>query len=52
MKKVFVQQWLLLSEMGSVCQVQIQEKAVCFSLLINVLGEGMNPVLFPPVIGK
>ncbi len=32
--------------------VQIQDEADCISHSTNTLGEGMNPIILPPAMGK
>ena len=38
--------------MDMVIQVQILDETVCISHNVNVLGKGMNPVIFPPALDK
>ena len=39
-------------KMDTATRVQILDETDCISHDTNTLGKGMNPIIFPPVIGK
>ena len=41
--------WLLIGQSSS---VQILDETDCISHSTNTLGEGMNPIILPPAMGK
>ena len=47
-----VVQWLSSQEMETTTRVQILDQANCISHSTNTLGKGMNPIIFPPAMGK
>ena len=38
--------------MDPAIQVQILDEAICISNSTNILGEGMNPIILSPTMGK
>ena len=38
--------------MDMATRVQILDEADCISHSTNTLGKGMNPIIFPPVMGE
>ena len=39
-------------EMDTATRVQILDETDCISHSTNTLGEGMNPIILPPAMGK
>ena len=39
-------------EMNTATRVQILDETDCISHSTNTLGEGMNPIILPPAMGK
>ena len=50
--EVPVVKWLSSKEMDRTTGVQILKKADCISRSTNTLGNGMNPIILPPAMGK
>ena len=44
--------WLSLQEMDTAIRVQILDETDCTSHSTNTLGNGMNPIILPPAMGK
>ena len=44
--------WLSSLEMDTATRVQILDLTDCISHSTNTLGEGMNPIILPPAMGK
>ena len=44
--------WLSLQDMDTASRVQILDETDCISHSTNTLGEGMNPIILPPAMGK
>ena len=38
--------------MDTATRVQIQDETDCISYCTNTLGNGMNPIILPPAMGK
>ena len=48
---VRVVKWLSSLEMDTATRVQILAETDCISHSTNILGKGMNPIIFPPAMG-
>ena len=47
-----VVKWLSSLEMDTATRVQILDETDCISHSTNTLGKGVNPIIFPPAMGK
>ena len=43
---------VILAKMDSATRVQILDETDCISHSTNTLGNGMNPIILPPAMGK
>ena len=43
---------VIVMEMDTVIRVQILDVTDCISHSTNTLGDGMNPIILPPAMGK
>ena len=43
---------VIVMEIDTAIRVQIQDETDCISRSTNTLGKGMNPIIFPPAMGK
>ena len=44
--------WLSSQDMDTATRVQIPDKTDCISHSTDTLGNGMNPIILPPAMGK